>query len=206
MSSSRHDGGGIANLRATCAAWLRSRLLHIVFLCLVVVDFLCVVGELSLTLIAHSTCPDEGAIGGRTDSTEAAIEVLGHVSLGIVAVFVVETVAKLMFLGWTYYAHNWLHAFDAVVVVSTFTMSIVLHGQEEREVVGLLIVFRVGYILRIIDSVVMTSEMHYEDTIHRLEHELAACRLQLQAATTATPTPSVFTTDYVKPACSPYDS
>ncbi len=138
---------------------------HIAFIFLLMVDFACVIAELAITL---TSC--------EPDHDNPIIHVLEWVSLSIVSIFLLELILKCVCFGWSYFHRNWLHIFDAVVIVVTFVLMVALFGSKPESLAGLPIVFRIFYIFRLIDSAATTTAMQYEATIQRLEAEIEEYR------------------------------
>ena len=56
-----------------------------------------------------------------------------------------------------------MHFFDAVVIITTFVLEVVLRGRE-RELAGLLIVLRLWRLVKLVQG------MHLEDTVSQRPH------------------------------------
>jgi hypothetical protein len=103
--------------------------------------------DLAYTLL---TCESPGAV-----SAPAWLEVLSLVSTVITTLFLIEIPLTLWSLGFEFYdprgrvPHASLHVFDAVIIVTTFVLEVVLKGKE-RELAGLLIVLRLWRLLKLV--------------------------------------------------------
>ena len=161
-------------------------------------DAACVLADLSYSFLSPSCAPP-----GEEDSP-AWLEVLAQVSLTITTLFLVEIPLTLWALGVQYVnpfgpvAHAGLHAFDSLIILTTFILEFVLRGKEQ-ELAGLLVILRLWRLVklvggassvpllaafmltRVIGVAVGTSELE-EDNAERLaetQKELAEVRAQL---------------------------
>jgi len=115
------------------------------------------------------------------------LEVLSHVSLAITTLFLIEIPLHLWAFGVRYYnpirgsgdgekiMFGWLHLFDAMVIVTTFILEVVLRGRE-RELAGLLILLRLWRLVKLVGGVAVgAGEIGEED-----ERALADTRRELE--------------------------
>ena len=115
------------------------------------VDATFVVIDLGYSAI-HPECPAEP--GGPVERPEW-LEILSHCSLAITSLFLIEIPLTLWSLGfqflnpWGPVPHAWLHLFDAVVIVTTFSLEVALRGQGS-ELAGLLIILRLWRIVKLV--------------------------------------------------------
>lgn len=83
------------------------------------------------------------------------LEALSYISLAITTFFLVEIPLALWAFGLQYYnprgpvLHAGLHVFDALIIVTTFILEVVLKGKE-REFAGLLIVLRLWRLVKLV--------------------------------------------------------
>ena len=116
----------------------------------IVIDAICVLVDLGYSLL-HSECEP----GGGVESDPAWLEVLSLISTGITTFFLVEIPLTLWSLGSEFYnplgriPHASLHIFDAVIIVTTFVLEVILKGRE-RELAGLLIILRLWRLLKLV--------------------------------------------------------
>jgi len=81
--------------------------------------------------------------------------VLSLISIAITTLFLVEIPLSLWALGSEFYnpygrvPHASLHLFDAVIIVTTFVLEVILRGKE-RELAGLLVVLRLWRLLKLV--------------------------------------------------------
>jgi len=90
-----------------------------------------------------------------TPGAPAWLEVLSLISTIITTLFLIEIPLSLWALGSEFYnpygrvTHASLHLFDAVVIVTTFVLEVILRGKE-RELAGLLVVLRLWRLLKLV--------------------------------------------------------
>lgn len=83
------------------------------------------------------------------------LEVLSVISTIITTLFLVEIPLTLWSLGFDFYdlrgrvPHASLHLFDAVIIVTTFVLEVILKGKE-RELAGLLVILRLWRLLKLV--------------------------------------------------------
>ncbi|CAG8658961.1 6278_t:CDS:1, partial [Dentiscutata heterogama] len=71
------------------------------------------------------------------------------------ATFLLEILLNFIAFGLAYFTkepHWFLHIFDAILVITTFFLEIFLHGKQ-REIVGLLIIFRLWRLIKVVGTV-----------------------------------------------------
>ena len=131
------------------------------------VDASCVLADLVYTFLQDPCSSPSGGPGGELEEQPAWLGALQHVSLAITTLFLVEIPLNVWAFGWRFYAplgaHPLasLHCFDALVIVVTFTLEVVLRGRE-RELAGLLIVLRLWRLVKLVQG------MHLDIWHHRL--------------------------------------
>ena len=80
---------------------------------------------------------------------------LSLISIAITTLFLIEIPLTLWSLGPEFYKpqgrfpHASLHLFDAIVIVTTFVLEVILRGKE-RELAGLLIILRLWRLLKLV--------------------------------------------------------
>jgi voltage-gated hydrogen channel 1 len=83
------------------------------------------------------------------------LEVLSLISTLITTLFLVEIPLTIWSLGFEFYnprgpvTHAGLHVFDALIILTTFVLEVVLRGRE-RELAGLLIILRLWRLLKLV--------------------------------------------------------
>ncbi|KAI8340059.1 hypothetical protein BC941DRAFT_371861 [Chlamydoabsidia padenii] len=155
---------------------LESDRMHWTILGLTMVDAACVLLQILYTFFHEcqmNPLMAEPIHNGWLISFEAA----ETISIVITCLFMLECTLSLVAFGPQYYfpgTEHWkLHLFDIVVVVSTFVLDIVLRGKE-REVAGLLIIFRLWRIVKVMDAVVKGLTYTNEEQIEALTEQLEA--------------------------------
>ena len=117
------------------------------------IDSACVLADLGYTFLSEDCTPPEGP------DAPAWLAALAHVSLAITTAFVAEVPLSLWALGGAHYnplsaraaPHAALHLFDALVVLATFVLEVVLRGRE-RELASLLIVLRLWRLVKLVQG------------------------------------------------------
>lgn len=105
--------------------------------------------DLGYTLLT-SDCEPPGGV----DEPEW-LDVLSVLSTVITTLFLVEIPLTLWSLGFEFYdprgraPHATLHIFDAVIIVTTFVLEVILKGKE-RELAGLLVILRLWRLLKLV--------------------------------------------------------
>lgn len=166
-------------LQRRMAEVLESREAHYMVIGLVLLDLAIVLAELVLSSFypAPELAPH---------IVHVAEEALSYTSITILAVFNAELLAKLLVFGFKYFTHSSWHMFDAVVVVTSFTLELSLRGVAQ-EVASLLIFFRLWRIMRIMHGVAEAMELNHSQEVQRLqarnqrlEAELSVSRQRMQ--------------------------
>jgi len=155
--------------RERTAQFLETPLLHKLVLALIAVDASCVLADLGYTFL-HDNCTPPAGPGAPV-----WLSVLSHVSLGITAFFLVEIPLTLWALGPRFYnpfgsvPHAALHCLDALIIVTTFVLEVVLKGREQ-ELAGLLIILRLWRLVKLVGGVsVGVGEIGEADAIRAAE-------------------------------------
>ena len=129
---------------------LRGRLKHmfhtnkfqIAIVALVIIDCLLVVTELLLDL---EVFPNEA-------SESPAPHILHYCSLGILGLFIIEILVRLVVFRLEFFKHK-MELFDAVIVIVSFVLDIIYRNNEGPESgIGLLIVLRLWRVTRILNG------------------------------------------------------
>lgn len=80
---------------------------------------------------------------------------VSHISLGVTSAFLTEIILALFAFGPQYYnpfggtSQATLHLFDALVIITTFVLEVVLRGKEQ-EIAALLIILRFWRIVKLV--------------------------------------------------------
>lgn len=168
---------------------LESNNVHWAVLWLTILDSLCVLIEIIVTFFEE--CTNEPVefvlLMARPKLWDHwAVVTAEWVSTGITCLFLIEVLLTFVSFGPTYYApgkpHWIMHNLDAAVVITTFVLDIILKGKE-REVAGLLIVFRLWRVIKIMEAVAMgvsISETSTVDHVNALLAQEKTKRMQLE--------------------------
>ncbi|XP_074868899.1 voltage-gated hydrogen channel 1 [Carettochelys insculpta] len=131
---------------------------QVLVVCLVIFDALLVLAELLLDLkIIHP------------DKHEIAPKVFHYMSLSIVTIFVVEVGFKI-FVYRLEFCHHKFEVLDAIVVVVSFIIDVVLLFREhEFQAAGLLILLRLWRVARIINGIILSVKTRSEQRVSKLK-------------------------------------
>ena len=89
------------------------------------------------------------------------------ISIVITTLFLIEIPLTLWSIGFEFYnpkgrfPHASLHIFDAIIIVTTFVLEVVLRGKE-RELAGLLIILRLWRLLKLVGGEKFAFILGYE--------------------------------------------
>ncbi|RPD66290.1 hypothetical protein L226DRAFT_194363 [Lentinus tigrinus ALCF2SS1-7] len=139
-------------VRRRTAEILESAALHYTVIALVLVDSACVLADLAYTFLSEDCTPIEGP------DTPLWLNILAQLSLAITTLFLVEVPVTIWALGLQNYnpfgpvPHAVLHFFDAVVILTTFILEVVLRGRE-RELASLLIILRMWRLVKLVQGI-----------------------------------------------------
>ncbi|KAI0273676.1 hypothetical protein BC834DRAFT_855021 [Gloeopeniophorella convolvens] len=165
----------VAVWRTRVAEGLESDLVHRLVIALIIIDAGCVIADLGYTLLS-SNCETSGEPG-----SPAWLEVLSTISTVITTLFLVEIPLALWAFGPKFYKprgpipHASLHLFDALIIVTTFVLEVILRGRE-RELAGLLIILRLWRLIKLVGGVAVGAG-EIEDETYK---ELAQVKSELE--------------------------
>ncbi|ORZ16286.1 hypothetical protein BCR42DRAFT_414731 [Absidia repens] len=169
-----------ASWRKTLGHRLENDKVHWTILGLTMVDAACVLFQILYTFFHE--CQAEPPTLYFITVTETISEwwlftfdLAEDISIVITCLFLLECLLSFVAFGPRYYlpgTEHWkLHIFDIVVVGATFILDIVLRGRE-REVAGLLIIFRLWRIVKVMDAVVKGVSYRNEEQVEELTSQL----------------------------------
>ncbi|KDR81513.1 hypothetical protein GALMADRAFT_221376 [Galerina marginata CBS 339.88] len=183
-----NDAGGPNSLyyrcRAKTAHFLDHPKLHKIVIALITTDAICVLADLAYSFLSP-TCEPPGG-----EDVPAWLEVLSHISLAITTLFLVEIPLNLWAFGFQFMnpfgpvPHAGLHAFDSIIILTTFILEAILRGKE-REIAGLLIVLRLWRLVKLVGGVAVDAGEIEEETLKALAEtkaELELVKAQLTEA------------------------
>ncbi|PNI64679.1 HVCN1 isoform 8 [Pan troglodytes] len=146
------------DFRGTLRKLFSSHRFQVIIICLVVLDALLVLAELILDLKII-----------QPDKNNYAAMVFHYMSITILVFFMMEIIFKLFVFRLEFFHHKF-EILDAVVVVVSFILDIVLLFQEhEFEALGLLILLRLWRVARIINGIIISVKTRSERQLLRLK-------------------------------------
>ncbi|KAG0165796.1 hypothetical protein DFQ28_008370 [Apophysomyces sp. BC1034] len=175
--------------RERLGEFLENNNLHFTVLGLTLIDTLCALVQILYTFFheCQTAAPVLDIYDRVPHHWYIAFEMAEVIGMGITSLFLLELVLCLVAFGPKYWFPGWphwkLHVFDLIVVLTTFTLDVVLHGKE-REVVGLLIVLRLWRIVKVADAVIVGISYKNEQENVRLHEELTEIRAAYAALET----------------------
>ncbi|KAH9484237.1 Voltage-gated hydrogen channel 1 [Psilocybe cubensis] len=180
-SESQGDKGRLTEFRTKTAHVLEHPTLHKVVITLITVDAICVLADLAYSFLSPTCAPP-----GEGDNPEW-LEVLSHISLAITTLFLIEIPLNLWAFGPQHInpfgpvPHAGLHAFDSIIILTTFVLEVILRGKE-RELAGLLVILRLWRLVKLVGGVAVGAGELEEETAKELEEmkaELDKVRAEL---------------------------
>jgi hypothetical protein len=108
-------------------------------------------------------------------AAQTAQAVLSWISVGILSLFALEQLLKLVVFGLIYFI-NFLHALDIFIIVSSLTLEVVLRQKPAaREVSSLIIIFRLWRLVRIVHNITEQVSIKHRESLkkhHKLEKKM----------------------------------
>jgi len=159
---------GTRSRREKAVHVLEDKKTHLAVIALISIDAICVLADLIFTVLSPDCTPP--------DELPTWLEVLSHISLVITSLFVLEIPITLWASGARYYqpfgrdavTHASLHLFDALIILTTFVLEVVLKGRE-REVAGLLIILRLWRLIKLVGGIAVGAGELSEEQAKELE-------------------------------------
>ncbi|KAL7748244.1 hypothetical protein RI367_006430 [Sorochytrium milnesiophthora] len=158
----------LRNLTRGVNNYLESARGHLVVIVLVITDLLCVFTEISLELYicsqiesGHRSPHDKGG------QLHEIAEYFGYVSMAIVVFFAFEILVKVVVLGARFF-RSAFNVFDAVIVIASLSLEVVLRGLA-FDIAGLVVIFRLWRVVRIVHGVSEALELEHEGHLSRLD-------------------------------------
>ncbi|XP_006894729.1 PREDICTED: voltage-gated hydrogen channel 1 [Elephantulus edwardii] len=146
------------DFRATLRKLFSAHRFQVIIICLVVLDALLVLAELMLDLKII-----------QPDKNKYAARVFHYLSIAILTFFMMEIFFKIFVFRLEFFHHKF-EILDAVVVVVSFVLDIVLLFREhEFEALGLLILLRLWRVARIINGIIISVKTRSERQLLRLK-------------------------------------
>ncbi|GAB6024805.1 Voltage-gated hydrogen channel 1 [Chamberlinius hualienensis] len=156
---------------------VRERLCHILegykfqllVILLVIFDCLLVISELLIDI----------RILELQVETSYATKVVHSISLGILSAFLVEIVVKVFAFRIEFFQRK-AEIFDAVVVLISFALDVAFHESHDAvNGTGLVIIFRLWRVVRILHGMVMTVQVQADRKVHRERCARQALEMEL---------------------------
>ncbi|KAG0034915.1 hypothetical protein BGZ82_005553 [Podila clonocystis] len=174
------DGSSSNKTKRCCGRFRRrlgekieSRAAHIIILFLTLADIVLVMLQIGASLLHLDESKEEVWY----------LELFSHISLAIVSMFMLEILIKLFAFGPRYFwrgtPHWVLHLFDAVVIMTSFVLEIVLHGVSQ-ELSSLLIVFRLWRVIKLTGAVAIEVSNHEQEKARLLEARVQELEKELE--------------------------
>lgn len=146
------------DFRSTLRKLFSSHRFQVIIICLVILDALLVLAELILDLKII-----------QPDMNNYAAQVFHYISIAILIFFMMEIFFKIFVFRMEFFHHKF-EILDAVVVVISFILDIILLFQEhEFEALGLLILLRLWRVARIINGIIISVKTRSERQLLRLK-------------------------------------
>ncbi|XP_012518990.1 PREDICTED: voltage-gated hydrogen channel 1 [Propithecus coquereli] len=146
------------DFRSTLRKLFSSHRFQVIIICLVVLDALLVLAELILDLKII-----------QPDKNNYAARVFHYMSIAILVFFMMEIFFKIFVFRLEFFHHKF-EILDAIVVVVSFVLDIVLLFREhEFEALGLLILLRLWRVARIINGIIISVKTRSERQLLRLK-------------------------------------
>uniref|UniRef100_A0A8C3WF19 Voltage-gated hydrogen channel 1 n=1 Tax=Catagonus wagneri TaxID=51154 RepID=A0A8C3WF19_9CETA len=146
------------DFRSTLRKLFSAHRFQVVIICLVILDALLVLAELVLDLKII-----------QTDKNKYAFEIFHYMSMAILTFFMMEIFFKIFVFRLEFFHHKF-EILDAVVVVVSFTLDVVLlFWKREFEALGLLILLRLWRVARIINGIIISVKTRSERQLLRLK-------------------------------------
>jgi len=140
--------------------FLTSKAGHYFILLLVSLDVSCIFADFVITIF---TCEHHHAGKGWVK----ALDALGIISLVFSCLFTAELIASIWAFGFRYFTSKF-HCLDALVILSSFTVDVLLRGIIE-EVASLIIILRLWRVFKIIEELSMGASEQMEGLQEKIE-------------------------------------
>eukprot|EP01083_Nonionella_stella_P082967 229219_1 len=158
--------------RSKLKAFFHSKLFHSLLSALVAVDLVIVILDIILVMIHCYDMPPE---------LDELLHYLFIVSITILSIFMVELFLQMYAFGFCVWIRNCLHVCDVVIVTITWCGEIAFHGNHAAEgVMGLLVVFRLWRLVRIIHVTAEALELQHETKRNDLVNKIKMFETQIK--------------------------
>jgi voltage-gated hydrogen channel 1 len=170
----RHLAPMFVHSRRKMQRFLTSKTGHSIVLVLVILDVSCIFADFIINIF---TCKTRGP----DDDADRALTVLGYVSLAFSCLFMLELIASVWAFGLSYFKSKF-HIFDALVIVASFVIDVLLQGSLE-EAASMIVVLRLWRVVKIVEELSVGAEEqveHMDARIRELEKENSELREELR--------------------------
>ena len=155
-------GANDTETRKKLRTYFHGNTFHIILAILIVLDLSIVLTDIILLLIYCDHIPHD---------IEVVVEDLTIVSIIILGTFLIELSIQMYAFGIKEWWKNCLHAFDFIITFVTFVMEIIFHNNTKVEsMIGLLIVFRLWRLVRVVHITTEALELKHESEEIKHEH------------------------------------
>lgn len=165
------EDSGPLTWRKKMRNFLHSKPCHIAVIVLVLIDTILVITEILIDLEVVDV--DKESVGA---------EVVHYLSITILSIFMLEIIAKLVADRHHFLSHK-IEILDAFVVVTAFAFDIAILFFDENDAlvaVGLLILFRLWRIVRIVNGVILSVKTECDERVHALKAKLSEIEEKLK--------------------------
>ena len=142
--------------------FFHSKKFHYGLSILIFVDFAIVMADISIILVHCDHL---------TDSWHHVVEILRWLSVSILCLFAIELLIQIATFGLKWLKH-WMHVLDIFVVFVTLVFEIFFHDSAEGDLIGILVIFRMWRLVRVLHITTEALEHAYVAKIHELQKKL----------------------------------
>ncbi|OBZ75978.1 Voltage-gated hydrogen channel 1 [Grifola frondosa] len=156
-----------------------ARISPILVVIAVLIDSVCVLADLGYSFLSEDCTPIEGP------DAPTWLNVLAEISLAITTIFLVEIPVTLWAAGPIFFnpfgpvPHAVLHLFDALVILTTFILEVVLRGRE-RELASLLIILRLWRLVKLVQGRATVNQLLCERCLRIVPQGIAVSAGELE--------------------------
>ncbi|KAH9389996.1 Voltage-gated hydrogen channel 1 [Tyrophagus putrescentiae] len=183
-----HGGHRRRGFREELARVLNSYRFHIAILVLVGFDCLLVFGALIIDLRLFTTHPhcnvsdpaNHKQLTEEHHTLETIEKILHFTSIGLLGLFVVEVILKLIAFG-VHFFYKFEELIDAIIIIISFVLDIVFINNEFLKFMGVLIFLRLWRIVRIVHAIItaVMTPMEHKIEIEEKRREIAEHKLRV---------------------------
>ncbi|KAG0086428.1 hypothetical protein BGZ93_005975 [Podila epicladia] len=175
-SSSYRNKSCIDRFRYRLGKKIECRAAHLTILFLTIADIILVMLQIGASLLHPH----------MSEKEVWYLELFSHLSLAIVSLFMLEILLKLFAFGPRYFwrgtPHWALHLVDAVIILTTFLLEILLKGVSQ-EIGSLLIIFRLWRVVKLMGTIAVGVSSHEQEHAALLEARIRELEKELEEKT-----------------------